>query len=281
MPDKLPISALVYTKNEEQDLPGCLESLQFSDDIHVFDSCSTDRTVEIAKSMGATVTLRAFDTEAVHRNWAMDNLPFKNKWIYHSDADERVTPSLVESMAAAMANPGDTVAFRIHRRDYLMGQWLKHTAQSPINIRLFRHDKMRYDRLINAVPKPDGPVGDISGHFDHFPFSKGMSFWLERHNRYSSLEAQQIVDNRKNNVPFSVAKAFTCKDFHERRFHQKELFYRLPARPLAKFCLLYLAKGGFLDGRAGLTYSILQSIYEYMIVVKTREIELKERGIQL
>lgn len=281
MPERLPISALVYTKNEELDLPGCLESLQFSDDIHVFDSCSTDRTVEIAEAMGAKVTLRAFDTESVHRNWAMEHLPFKNEWVYHSDADERVTPGLAESMAAAVANKSDHVAYRIHRRDYLMGQWLKHTAQSPINIRLFRHDSMRYERLINAVPKPNGPVGDLEGHFDHFPFSKGMSFWLERHNRYSSLEAQQIVDNRRNNVPFSVSKAFTCKDFHERRFHQKELFYRLPARPLAKFFLLYVAKRGFLDGRAGLTYSILQSIYEYMIVVKTREIELKEKGIQL
>src|SRR5438309_276166 len=98
MPEVLPVSVIVYTKNEEQDLPGCLESLRFSDDVHVFDSCSTDRTVEIAEAAGAKVTLRAFDTESVHRNWAMENLPFTHEWLYHSDADERVTPGLVEGM---------------------------------------------------------------------------------------------------------------------------------------------------------------------------------------
>ncbi|MBS1722244.1 MAG: glycosyltransferase family 2 protein [Armatimonadetes bacterium] len=281
MPERLPVSVLVYTKNEEFDLPGCLESLQFSDDVHVFDSCSNDRTVEVAESMGARVTLRPFDTESVHRNWAMENIPFKYPWLYHSDADERVTPSLVAGMAKALADPGDKAAFRIHRRDYLMGQWLRRTAQSPINIRLFLHEKMRYERIINPVPRVDGPVGDCEGHFDHFPFSKGMSFWIERHNRYSTLEARQIVENRRNNVPFSVIKAFTCKDFHERRFHQKELFYRLPARPLVKFMLLYGLKGGFLDGRAGMTYSVLQSIYEYMIVAKVREMELQAKGVKL
>ena len=75
------------------------------------------------------------------------------------------------------------------------------------------------------------------------------------------------------NEDFSIAKALTAKDFHERRFHQKELFYRLPMRPFVKFLLLFILKKGFLDGRAGLRYSILQSIYEYMIVLKVDELE--------
>jgi len=281
MPDRLPVSVLVYTKNEEQDLPGCLDSLRFSDDVHVLDSVSTDRTVDIAKEKGASVTLRAFDTESVHRNWAMQNMPFKYPWVYHSDADERVTESLIEGMAKVLADPGEFVGFRILRKDYLMGQWLKHTAQSPYNVRLFRPDKVRYERVINPVNVFDGPIGECPGFFEHYPFSKGLSFWLERHNRYSSLEARQIVDNRKNNVPFSVSKAFFEKDFHQRRFHQKELFYRMPARPLVKFLYLYLGRRGFLDGRAGTTYAALQSVYEYMIVAKTRELELQERGVHL
>jgi hypothetical protein len=98
-----------------------------------------------------------------------------------------------------------------------------------------------------------------------------MSHWLMRHNSYSGLEAQQIVSNRLSGGRFDLRKAFFSQDFHERRYHQKELFYRLPARPLVKFFLLYVLKRGFLDGHAGLTYSILQSIYEYMIVLKSRE----------
>jgi hypothetical protein len=81
------------------------------------------------------------------------------------------------------------------------------------------------------------------------------------------------LENRRKSGAFSLLKAFTAKDFHERRFHQKEFFYRLPLRPVIKFLLLYIAKRGFMDGRAGLTYAMLQSIYEYFIVLKTRELE--------
>jgi hypothetical protein len=115
-------------------------------------------------------------------------------------------------------------------------------------------------------------VGELDGYLDHFPFSKGISHWVARHNAYSSLEALQIVENRRRQQPFSLVKAFAARDFHERRFHQKELFYRAPLRPLLKFLLLYVGKLGFLDGRAGLCYATLQAIYEYMIVLKVREL---------
>ena len=135
---------------------------------------------------------------------------------------------------------------------------------------------MRYERLVNPISIPDGSVSSISGYLDHFPFSKGIGHWVDRHNSYSAFEAKQIVDNRKEHAGFSLSKAFFEKDFHERRFHQKELFYRLPLRPLIKFLLLYIIKRGFLDGRAGLTYAVLQSIYEYFIVLKTRELEAQQ-----
>jgi hypothetical protein len=129
---------------------------------------------------------------------------------------------------------------------------------------------MRYERLVNPVSIPDGPVSELSGYLDHFPFSKGMRHWLDRHNSYSTLEAQQVISNRAAHKAFSITQAFLAKDFSERRYHQKELFYRMPARPLLKFLLLYFGKRGFLDGRAGFTYAMLQSFYEYMIVLKVR-----------
>jgi hypothetical protein len=130
---------------------------------------------------------------------------------------------------------------------------------------------MRYERLVNPLSIADGPVGSVAGFLDHYPFSKGIAHWLERHNSYSTLEARQILQNRARNATFSWRKAFIARDFHERRFHQKELFYRTPWRPVVKFLFLYLVKRGFLDGRAGLTYAVLQAIYEYMIVLKVRE----------
>ncbi len=267
------ISVLVLTKNEEQDLPGCLASVAWSDDVHVLDSMSTDRTVEIARELGAQVIQREFGNWAAHQNWALANVPFRHPWVFYIDADERVTPKLRDAMMAAAEMPGDAVAFKVQRRDYLLGTWLRHVQASAFYVRLFRPEKMHYERLVNPLSIPNGPAGTVSGYLDHYPFSKGMAHWIERHNAYSTLEARQIVLNRQSETEFSVLAALAEKDFHKRRYHQKELFYRLPARPFAKFLLLYFAKCGFLDGRAGLTYSVLQSIYEYFIVLKTRELE--------
>jgi glycosyltransferase involved in cell wall biosynthesis len=267
------ISVLVLTKNEEQDLPGCLDSVAWSDDIHVFDSYSEDRTLEIARSRGATITQRRFDNWASHQNWGLRNIAFKHAWVFYIDADERATPELQDGITRAVANSAHHVAFRVQRRDFLMGTWLRHVQATPHYMRLFRPEKMRYERLVNPVSIPDGPVGQVEGYLDHFPFGKGMSHWLERHNSYSTFEAQQILANRQTGKRFSLWKAIAGADFHERRFHQKELFYRLPFRPVVKFLTMYVMRLGFLDGRAGFTYATLQSIYEYMIVLKTRELE--------
>ncbi len=276
------ISILILTKNEQADLPECLASVAWSDDIHVFDSYSTDDTVAIAQAAGATVTQRVFDNWAAHQNWGLANLPFKHSWVFYLDADERVTPELQRNLLLAAGNPGEQVAFRVQRRDFLYGTWLKHVQSSPFYLRLFRPDKMRYERLVNPVSIADGPVGQVAGFLDHYPFSKGFSHRFDRDNKYSTLEAQQILENQRAHAdsggrPFSVVAAFTEKDFHARRFHQKELFYRMPARPLVKFCVLYLLKRGFLDGVAGFTYATIASIYEYLIVLKTKE--LKRGGI--
>lgn len=271
----IPISVLILTRNEQQDLPGCLESVAWSDDVHVYDSMSTDRTLEIAQAAGATITQRPFDNWASHQNWGLRNIAFKHPWVFYIDADERMTQELVRAVQTAVTEPGDRVAFRLKRRDFFLDTWLKHVQTSPFYMRLFRPEKMRYERLVNPVSLADGPVGEVPGYLDHFPFSKGLGHWFERHNSYSRFEAEQILANRRGTEGFSVIKALTENDFHERRFHQKELFYRLPLRPVVKFLLLYVVKRGFLDGRAGLRYAILQSIYEYMIVLKVKELEVQ------
>ena len=267
------ISILILTKNEQQDLPGCLESVAWCDDIHVYDSMSTDDTVKIAKQFGATVTQREFDTESIHKNWGLSNIPFKNQWVYHSDADERITAELAVALKDFVENPGEYVALRVRRRDYLIGIWLKNVTTSPFNIRLFKLGSVRYERLTNPITVVDGKVADTDKFFNHYPFSKGITHWFDKHNRYSTLEAAQIVNNRKTGTPFSLWKVIFSQDSNERRFHQKEFYYRLPLRPLLMFVMLYFIKRGFLDGRAGLTFAILRSIYEYMIVLKVDELQ--------
>jgi len=274
------ISILILTKNEEVALPGCLESVAWSDDVHVYDSGSTDRTAAIAAAAGAHFTLSPNahnaapfgNDEAELRNRAIKTLPFKYPWVLYVDADERPTEDLVDAALAAVAKGGENVGYRLQRRDFFMNTWLKHVQVTSFYLRLFQHAKVHFERSIHSACVPEGPISTLPGYLDHFPFSKGIAQWLSRHNDYSTLEARHIVASRASKVNFSFWKAFTAKDIYERRFHQKEIFYRIPGRPLLKFLMLYIAKRGFMDGRAGFTYSILICIYEYMIMLKTSEL---------
>ncbi|MEI9978148.1 MAG: glycosyltransferase family 2 protein [Edaphobacter sp.] len=190
------ISVLILTRNEQRDLPGCLASVSWSDDIHIFDSHSTDDTVAIARAAGAQIHTRAFDDYATHRNAALATIPFKHPWVFLLDADERPTPNLSREMQQlALAAPPETAAFRVRRRDYLFDTWLKHAQISPFYIRLVRPERARYTRAINEVLEVEGIVADLSYPLDHYPFSKGIAHWIAKHNQYSTMEAELIAHN--------------------------------------------------------------------------------------
>ena len=275
------ISVLILTKNEEQDLPGCLHSVTWCDDIHVFDSFSEDRTVELSRAAGATVTQRKFDNWSSHQNWGLANIPFKYPWVLYIDADERVSDSLVEAIRQFDFKSTEAVALNIQRRDFAWdGTWLKHAQISPYYMRLFRPEKMRYERLVNPVSIPDGHVANIGGFLDHYPFSKGFRFWIQRHLGYADMEASMRLEDIGKGTSFSFYKALFSKEFSERRYHQKGLFYKLPGRPFIKFMYMVFGRMSFLDGKAGITYAILQSIYEYFIVLKTRELMKSKNALR-
>lgn len=267
------ISVLILTKNEQEDLPGCLESVKWCDDIHVFDSFSEDNTVQIASSKGALVTQRKFDNWSAHQNWGLANIKFKYPWVLYIDADERVSEKLRETLHSFSPIDNKIVAYEIQRRDFAWdGKWLKNAQMSPYYLRLFQPDKMRYERLVNPVSVPDGKTSRVSGYLDHYPFSKGFRFWWARHLSYADMEASMRLEDIGKGTAFSLRKAFFGKDFTERRYHQKGLFYKLPGRPLIKWLYMVVWRKAFLDGTAGLTYATLQSIYEYFIVLKTKEL---------
>ena len=276
----IPISVLILTKNEELDLPACLDSVAWCDDVHVFDSQSTDRTLQIAAARGAHVTQRPFDDYASQRNAALHGLRFRHRWVLTLDADERVPAALAAALARFVAAPTRSiVACRLRRRDFLGDTWLRHSQISPFYIRLVRPERVHYERTVNEVLRVDGSIEDLDEPFDHYPFSKGIRHWFDKHNTYSTLEARCVLESRRGAPTFSLREALFAHDFHERRRHQKDLFYRLPLRPLIKFLYIYIWRRGFLDGAAGFTYARLQSIYEYLIVLKTRELERRERAV--
>lgn len=272
------ISVLILTKNEEQDLPACLASVTWCDDVHVFDSFSEDRTIEIARNAGARVTQRKFDNWSAHQNWGLAHIPFKYKWVLYIDADERVSDSLRQALLAFRADEESAiVAHNIQRRDFAWdGTWLAHAQISPYYMRLFIPAKMRYERLVNPISIPDGAVANLTGYIDHYPFSKGIRFWLQRHLGYAELEALTQLQDYSAHTKFSIWNALFSKSFIQRRYHQKGLFNRLPLRPLIKWLYMVVIRRAFLDGKVGITYATLQAIYEYFILLRIREIIAKK-----
>lgn len=268
------ISVLILTKNEEQDLPGCLASVAWCDDIQLFDSFSDDETIEIAKNAGALITQRKFDNWSAHQNWGLANIKFKYSWVLYIDADERVSASLYNAIQALkLDSTSDYVAYELRRRDFAWnGKWLKHAQMSPFYLRLFRPEKMRYERLVNPVSIPDGKVSKVSGYLDHYPFSKGFKYWIQRHLGYADMEALTRFNDLENGTSFSLRKAVFSDDFTEKRCHQKGIFYSLPGRPIIKWFYMVVVRRAFLDGKAGITYATLQAIYEYFIVLKSNEL---------
>jgi len=271
------ISVLILSRNEEQDLPACLASVAWSDDVHVFDSESTDRTAEIARQHGAHVTTRAFDSYSAQRNAALETLPFKHDWIFILDADERPTPKLAEEMQFAVtATPDGVAAYKLRRRDFLWNTWLQHAQISPYYIRLVRRGRARYVREVNEALTVDGALGQLRHPLDHYPFSKGIAHWVHKHNVYSTMEAQLLLSGA-GTADASLRTALFEKDFHRRRAAQKAIFYLLPGRPVIKWLYMIFWRRAILDGAAGITYATLQSFYEYLIEVKRKELLFTRR----
>jgi glycosyltransferase involved in cell wall biosynthesis len=264
------ISFIILTKNEEKDLQNCLESISWSDDIHIVDSFSTDKTINIAKKFGVNVHYRKFDNYSSQRNFSL-KLNFKYQWAFILDADETMTDSLKNEIFTFLEGSNFNYdACRIRRRDYFSGKWLKYSQISPFFIRMVKPQMVHFIREVNEVIVVKGEIFTFKNYFNHFPFSKGIDHWVNKHNVYSKMEAELIVNKKYNN--FSFLKAFLSKDFNERRQNQKSFFYSLPFRPFLKFLYMMIIRRSFLDGREGLAYTLLQTYYEYLIVLKTKEI---------
>ncbi|MBL0926859.1 MAG: glycosyltransferase family 2 protein [Phycisphaerales bacterium] len=266
-----PISVVILTFNEESNIAACLESCAWCDDVHVLDSGSTDRTREIAERMGVTVHVNPFRSFGQQRNWAIDHIPTRHRWQFHLDADERFTPaSLVELGEVVPAEgPGSCTAYRCPSMMMFMDQWLRHAAEYPVyQVRLFDKLRCRFeDHGHGQREVTDGPIGTLREPYLHYNFSKGLLEWFDKHNRYSSLEARQALDAPA--VGFGQAlRNILGRDSVKRRRTLKTLSYKVPSRSLLIFLYTVILRRGFLDGRAGVNYARMRSLYEGMIATK-------------
>ena len=265
----VPVSVVILTLNEVNNIADCLASCGWCDDVHVLDSGSTDGTQELARRLGATVHVHRFESFGKQRNWAIDNIPTRHDWIFHLDADERFTAELVGSVEQRLASPLDEVGFHIPHKVMFMGRWLRRAAGYPTyQMRLFNKHRMRFcDYGHGQRELEDRKVGVIEEPYLHYTFSKGIYDWLDKHNRYSTLEALQILSGTDYQWTFRDL-LFAPKIKRWRAW--KELVYHLPMRAKLRWLGIMFINGGVLEGRAGLTYANLLSIYETMISTKLR-----------
>lgn len=268
------ISFVVLTFNEAGNLPRCLGSIKWSDDILVLDSGSTDGTVSIARAAGARVLVRAFDSFAAQRNHAMDHGNLRHRWVFHLDADEVVTdPLRAELLRIAAADAPHPPVYRVPSRMLLRGRWLRHAGQYPAyQVRFGRAGALRFvdhGHGQREVQSPDH-VGTLREPLDHHNFSKGVNDWFSRHLRYAREEALQA--RRDQGVPLRHRSLF-ARDSTQRRRALKALGARLPMRPVLRFLYAYVARMGFLDGRAGLDYALMVATYQLFIDLNEAELE--------
>lgn len=281
---KLPVSVLIPAKNEEENLLACLTSVARADEVFVVDSQSSDRTVEIAESNGAQVVQFHFNGRwPKKKNWALENLPFRNEWVLIVDCDERITPELWDEIAVAIANP-EYNGYYLNRRVFFLGKWIRYGGRYPDwNLRLFRHPKGRYENLSteeirntgdNEVHEHvvlEGKVGYLKHDMLHEDY-RDMFQWLARHNRYSNWEARVYHNLLTGMGEDATIGANFFGDAVQRKRFLKKIWVRLPFKPLIRFILIYFIQLGFLDGRAGYIYARLMSQYEYQIGVKLYEL---------
>lgn len=257
------LCALVLTYNEEIILGECLDALDFVDEILVYDSYSQDKTLQIAKEKGARIIQRVFDNYADQRNEALAAINSKFEWILMVDADEIVTPELRNEILALLKREPEDDLYRIRRKDHFNGKWLRYSSGYPTWFpRLFKNRKVKVARAINEEYLTDGTIGILKGHLLHFPFNKGLDWWLSKHEKYARMEAEMMRTEKKQKVRF---EEIFSNDPVVRRKAQKLLSFKIPFRPYFVFIAFYVFKKGFLDGQAGLEFCLLRLRYEKMI----------------
>ncbi len=267
------LSVVILTFNAEATLGATLASAALiSDDIHVVDSGSTDRTLAIAAEQGARIVNHSFEDYGRQRNWAIDNLPLKYDWQLHLDADERLSPELSARINALRgAFPASIDGYYLPRLVHFMGRPIRHGGMYPIwHLRLFRRGKGRCeDRRYDQHFKVDGPTDRIDAPMiDDIRMS--LSEWTARHNRWSDAEVGEILNPSSEGV---IAGRLGGNPVERKRalrggYNRAPLFLRA----FALFFYRYVLRLGFLDGRPGLIFFVLQTFwFRFLIDAKIYE----------
>ena len=243
------VSVLVLTHDDEENLPNCLESVLWSDDVHVIDAGGTDRTLEIARRLGAQVLVHPSENGSAQCQWALRNARFRYEWILLLEPEERTPSDVAEEILGAVAQTSPEIAgFEIRRKLYFLGCWLKHAGQ-------FEHSwVLRLVRCQVAQSKETNARQDlqVEGNVRRLKGSllcenrKPLGDQIDKANRDSTLEAEETYWGRR----------------------QPQFPLRLPFRGGRKFLYLFIWRRGFLDGVPGLLFCLLMAAREFLVSLK-------------
>lgn len=281
----LPISVIILTYNEEKNIEECLKSVYgWADEIFIVDSYSTDRTLEIARKYTNKIFKHPFENYAKQFNWALENLPIKNKWVMRLDADEKVSVELKDELMKTLPRiPNDVYGLYVKRKVFFMGKWIKHGGYYPIwLLRIWRtgkgycEDRWMDEHIKLTVGKTIFLKNDIIDEN-----KKNLHWWIGKHNNYATREAIDILNLKYNLFKYNNVEPKFFGTQEQRKRWLKERFYtKLPLfiRPFLYFAYRYFIKLGFLDGKEGLIWHFLQGFwYRFLVDAKIYEIEKRAK----
>jgi len=289
MEQKVPVSVLIMTRNEELNIRECLESFKWAAEIVIVDSHSTDKTIEIARQYTDKIYPYTWNGKNPKKSWSLENPQFSYDWVLMPDADERGTAGFKEELEKIVTDSNDRLAGYVIKYDYwFLGKYLR--FGDPVRkMILFRKSKVKFEQF--DVSKQEG-VQDLEVGHEH-PITNGkigsmknpllhddkrpLHFYLDRHNRYSTWEAGLLLQRSySNETGDEVSGSLKGSSVQLRRF-MKKIFLKLPFKPLIYFIYGYIFRLGFLDGYPGLCYNVCKSIYAYQIALKLHELKLRAK----
>lgn len=236
------ISAVVLTKNEEENIKVCLKALNFCNEVIVVDDHSTDKTREIIKKLGAKVFTRLLKGDfAAQRNFGLRKT--RGDWVLFVDADERVSKALADEIKGAIkkANHRPIEGFFLKRKDFVFGKWLNHGEGGNIRLlRLAKKDAGKWERPVHEIWKIKGKVGTLAFPLLHYPHPS-VSGFLERIDLYSTICAKELFQKE-----------------------ERTNFFLIIAYPTAKFVKNFFLNFGFLDGLPGFLHAVFMSFHSFL-----------------
>lgn len=274
------ITAIILTKNEEVNIERCIKSISgIVDRIVVVDSGSTDRTVEIAKQLGAEIYTHEFVHYAAQFNWALENTGIATTWVYRIDADECVTEELAEEiLKECLAHQNDDInAFLMKHKLFFLGRYLTHGGAYPfVKITVFKPKYADFEMRAfgEHVVLHSGRCGKFENDCLHYD-CKSLNAFVDKHNWYATREVQDYFDRSK--AIGNQAKLYSVAENTKKL--RDGLYYKLPKFVRAKlyYWYRYYIKLGFLDGTPGRIYAFIQAyMYRYIVDAKIYEKEIEK-----